>query len=57
VRKVWESLYGVQGDENTMQTVDESKAIIPGVTPPTALPTFAKDGSILPPGRDRKASK
>lgn len=49
VRKIWESLYGVQGDQNSTQTVDPSKALIPGVTPPSALPTFAQDGSILPP--------
>ncbi len=55
VRAIWESLYGVQGDENTTQTVDESKAIIPGVTPPAGLPTFAQDGSILPPVRDKKS--
>lgn len=51
VRKVWESLYGVQGNENTTQTVDLAKSAIPGVTPPTALPTFTKDGAILPPAR------
>jgi penicillin-binding protein 2 len=51
VRKIWESLYGVQGAENSVQTVDPTKAAIPGVTPPKALPTFAQDGSILPPAR------
>jgi penicillin-binding protein 2 len=51
VRKIWESLYGVQGAEDSTQTVDPAKAAIPGVTPPKALPTFAQDGSILPPAR------
>ncbi len=44
VRKIWESLYGVHG-----MNVDKKKALIPGVTPPAALPEFAKDGEILPP--------
>ncbi len=44
VRKIWESLYGVDG-----MAVDSSKADIPGVTPPEGLPVFAPDGSILPP--------
>ncbi|WP_017934160.1 penicillin-binding protein 2 [Nocardioides sp. Iso805N] len=57
VRRVWESLYGVQGDENSQQTVDTSKSAIPGVTPPKALPTFAQDGSILPPARQSKGAK
>ncbi|MCA1984134.1 penicillin-binding protein 2 [Nocardioides nematodiphilus] len=56
VRAIWESLYGVQGEQTTTQTVDESKAIIPGVTPPSGLPTFAKDGSILPPVREKKGA-
>lgn len=57
VRRVWESLYGVQGDENSQQTVDTAKSAIPGVTPPRALPTFAQDGSILPPARQSKGAK
>ncbi|MBI2245941.1 MAG: penicillin-binding protein 2 [Nocardioides sp.] len=44
VRKIWEALYGVDG-----MTVDSSKAAIPGTTPPERLPTFMKDGTILPP--------
>ncbi|ABL82962.1 MULTISPECIES: penicillin-binding protein 2 [unclassified Nocardioides] len=44
VRKIWEALYGVDG-----MTVDPSKAAIPGTTPPERLPTFMKDGTILPP--------
>ncbi len=52
VRKIWEALYGVDG-----MTVDPSKAAIPGTTPPRALPTFMRDGTILPPaerGADRR---
>jgi penicillin-binding protein 2 len=44
VRKIWESLYGINGLD-----VRKSKAAIPGTTPPKGLPVFAKDGSILPP--------
>jgi penicillin-binding protein 2 len=44
VRKIWESLYGVDGP-----TVDRKKALIPGVVAPDALPSFQPDGSILPP--------
>jgi len=29
--------------------VNPKKAAIPGTTPPARLPTFARDGSILPP--------
>jgi penicillin-binding protein 2 len=46
VRAIWESLYGVNGT-----TVTPSASDIPGVTPPSSLPTFMDDGSILPPGR------
>jgi penicillin-binding protein 2 len=44
VRKIWESLYGVKASQ-----VDIKNSAIPGVTPPTALPSFQHDGSILPP--------
>jgi penicillin-binding protein 2 len=44
VRKIWEALYGITGEE-----VHSGKAIIPGVTPPRRLPVFTADGSILPP--------
>jgi penicillin-binding protein 2 len=44
VRKIWEHLYGVQGDK-----VNPKKAAFSGSTPPAQLPTFARDGSILPP--------
>ncbi len=46
VRKIWETLYGIRG-----MNVDPGKAAIPGTTPPAGLPTFMKDGSILPPAR------
>ncbi len=44
VRKIWESLYGVDGS-----TVNTKNALIPGVVAPDALPSFQPDGSILPP--------
>ncbi|KRA39368.1 MULTISPECIES: penicillin-binding protein 2 [unclassified Nocardioides] len=49
VRAIWEALYGVDGEK-----VRPDKAAIPGVTPPAALPTFAEDGSILPPARKER---
>lgn len=47
IRAIWESLYGIDGDK-----VRPGKAAIPGVTPPTALPIFGDDGSILPPAQE-----
>jgi penicillin-binding protein 2 len=44
VRKIWEALYGVDGE-----TVKPRTAAIPGVVSPQKLPTFLGDGSILPP--------
>jgi penicillin-binding protein 2 len=44
VRHIWESLYGIGEDG-----VAPKNAAITGATPPKGLPTFAKDGSILPP--------
>ena len=44
IRKIWEHLYGIRGT-----SVHPSKAAIPGTKPPAVLPTFARDGSILPP--------
>ena len=46
VRKIWETLYGIDGMD-----VNPDRAAIPGVTPPLRLPTFMKDGTILPPAR------
>ncbi len=46
VRAIWESLYGIDGMD-----VHPRQSAIPGTTPPAGLPTFAKDGSILPPAR------
>jgi penicillin-binding protein 2 len=51
VRKIWESLYGIDGE-----TVDPSKAAIAGTVPPAGLPTFMEDGSILPPSSSKKGS-
>jgi penicillin-binding protein 2 len=48
VRKIWETLYGIDGEK-----VAPAKAAIPGTVPPPGLPNFMRDGSILPPaGRD-----
>lgn len=44
VRRIWEALYGIEGE-----SVDPGRAIIPGTVPPKRLPTFTADGSILPP--------
>lgn len=49
IRSIWEALYGVQGDR-----VVPARAAIPGTRPPAALPTFAEDGSILPPAREEE---
>jgi penicillin-binding protein 2 len=51
VRRMWEALYGIDGE-----TVNPAKAVIPGAEPPKRLPTFTADGSILPPStRPRNA--
>jgi penicillin-binding protein 2 len=44
VRKIYEALYGVKGTAVRPRT-----AAIPGTVAPEQLPTFADDGSILPP--------
>lgn len=49
VRHIWESLYGIDGDR-----VQPKRAAITGTTPPKGLPTFAEDGSILPPATKEK---
>lgn len=49
VRKIWESLYGVQGE-----AVNPARAAINGVVASQKLPVFAPDGSILPPAARRK---
>jgi penicillin-binding protein 2 len=51
VRHIWQTLYGVQGPDTTTQTVNLKKSAIPGVVAPEALPTFTKDGAVLPPAR------
>ena len=47
VRTIWETLYGVRGED-----VVPARAAMPGATPPKGLPTFAADGEILPPARE-----
>ncbi|MEO9325593.1 penicillin-binding protein 2 [Nocardioides sp. C4-1] len=44
IRKIWEALYGVQGEQVVPDT-----AAIPGTQLPDRLPSFRDDGSILPP--------
>ncbi|MCW2812952.1 MAG: spoVD [Nocardioides sp.] len=47
VRAIWESLYGVQGED-----VVPARAAIPGTVLPQRLPSFRRDGTILPPATD-----
>jgi penicillin-binding protein 2 len=47
VRAIWESLYGIHGEK-----VDVNDAAQPGAHPPTELPTFERNGQILPPGKE-----
>ncbi|MFC5179274.1 penicillin-binding protein 2 [Nocardioides taihuensis] len=51
VRKIWEALYGIKGED-----VDPRRAAIPSTVAPASLPIFLKDGSILPPAV-RKAER
>jgi penicillin-binding protein 2 len=44
IRKIWETLYGVRGNQ-----VVKAKSALPGAKPPAGLPVFAADGEILPP--------
>ncbi|WP_121252021.1 penicillin-binding protein 2 [Nocardioides ferulae] len=46
VRAIWEALYGIEGDQ-----VRPERAAIPGVVASDRLPTFLRDGSIMPPAR------
>ncbi len=48
IRAIWETLYGIEPGQ---LDVDPDRAAIPGTSPPKGLPTFGKDGSILPPAR------
>ncbi len=52
VRAIWEALYGVRGER-----VVPGRAAIPGVVAPAELPTFRRDGSILPPDPDREEDR
>ncbi|MEO5662347.1 MAG: penicillin-binding protein 2 [Nocardioides sp.] len=47
VRKIWEALYGIEGED-----VLPAREAIPGVVAPRTLPTFLDDGSILPPVKE-----
>ncbi len=47
IRKIWEALYGIDGEN-----VVPARAAIPGTVPPEELPIFGRDGSILPPARE-----
>lgn len=47
VRAIYEALYGVKGSR-----VVPGKSAIPGTVPPRRLPTFQRDGSILPPDQE-----
>lgn len=49
IRKIWETLYGIEGEKVLPQ-----KAAIPGVVAPKTLPTFLEDGSILPPVKEER---
>lgn len=49
IRKIWETLYGIEGEK-----VLPRKAAIPGVVAPKTLPTFLEDGSILPPVKEER---
>ena len=44
IRKIWETLYGVEGLD-----VRPDKAAIPGTVQTRSLPVFMDDGSIMPP--------
>jgi penicillin-binding protein 2 len=50
VRHIWEALYGIEDGQ-----VHPRDAAISGTTPPKGLPTFAEDGSILPPPSARRS--
>ncbi len=44
IRAIWESLYGIDGTD-----VRPARSATPGTVPPTRLPEFLDDGSIMPP--------
>lgn len=51
VRKIWEALYGIDGEK-----VRVSDALQPGAQPPRGLPTFQSNGSISPPPFDEPST-
>ncbi len=44
IRAIWEALYGIEGED-----VRPARSATPGTVPPTRLPQFLADGSIMPP--------
>lgn len=52
VRKIWESLYGIDGKK-----VRPGKSAIPGSSAPRGLPVFSDDGAILPPVSTAKENR
>lgn len=48
IRRIWEALYGIDGER--VRTAD---ALQPGAQPPRALPVFHRNGSISPPKPQR----
>ena len=52
VRKIWEALYGIDGE-----AVRPKNSLIPGTTPPRRLPVFQRNGSILPPALDPRGEQ
>lgn len=52
IRKIWEALYGIDGE-----TVTPKASLIPGTTPPKRLPVFQRNGSILPPAIDPRGDQ
>jgi penicillin-binding protein 2 len=52
IRKIWETLYGIDG-----MRVRTDAAALPGARPPKGLPVFAPDGEILPPPPAQKSAR
>ena len=48
IRKIYETLYGVKGDEGRARRRRDPRAS----SRPARLPVFAEDGSILPPSTE-----
>lgn len=52
VRKIWEALYGIDGED-----VKPGRAAIAGTVPPSRLPVFGADGTIVPPARGARGEQ